>query len=318
VIGRKILHTIAVLLLVSLGVTFLINLTPGDPAYSILGDQASPTQVAEVHQALHLDDPFYARYGRWLSGVGRGDFGTSYLTRRPVLDSILQAIPVTAELIVLAFIMAMLISVPIGIYTAYRANGRFDRFWSLVSSFFISMPPFVSALLLVYLVALKLRSLPINFPVTGWVDLTDSVSENLRHAFLPALTLALALIPLYSRMLRADMLATLQEDYILAARAKGVPTRRILFSHALRPSSFSLMTLAGLSLGQLISGAAIVEVVFALPGLGQLIVNSILDKDVPMVQGTVMFIAIVYVLINVLVDVSYSALDPRVRLEARQ
>ena len=310
-VTRRLLHTIVVLLLVSFGITFLINLTPGDPAYSILGDQATDEQVAQVHKSLHLDDPFYMRYWDWVQGLLHGDFGTSFLTKQGVFHLILQAVPVTAELVLMAFLIGLVISIPVGVYCAYRVDGRFDRAWSIISSAMISSPPFVSALVLVYLFALQLRI----FPVTGWVPITSGLVSNLGHVLLPALTLAIVLIPLYSRLLRADMVATLQEDYILAARAKGVPTRQILVVHALRQSSFSLLTLAGLSLGQLISGAAIVEVMFSLPGLGQLLVNSISSKDVPVVQGTVMFVAIVYVFLNMAVDLAYSYLDPRVRLQ---
>jgi peptide/nickel transport system permease protein len=314
-IVRKALHTVIVLLLVAVGITFLIDLTPGDPAYAILGDQATPEQVAQVHHALHLDDSFYVRSSDWIWGLLHGDFGTSFLTNQSVLSRITQAAPVTAELIVAAFLMAIVVSVPAGVYSAYRAGGYFDRIWSMVTSALISLPAFVSALILVYVFALSLRNFPVHFPVTGWTDIKDGLGSNLWHVFLPALTLALVLIPAYSRLLRADMAATLQEDYILAARAKGLPTRQILIVHALRQSLFSLVTLAGLSIGQLISGAAIVEVIFALPGLGQLIVSSILAKDVVVVQGTVMFIALVYVLLNTAVDMTYSYIDPRVRLQ---
>jgi peptide/nickel transport system permease protein len=317
-IVRKLLHTIFVLLLVSFGITFLINLTPGDPAYSILGDQATPEQVAQVHKTLGLDHPFYQRYWDWLKGLVQGNFGTSYVTQQKVLHSIAQAFPVTAELIVVGFLMAMIISVPVAVYCAYRADGRFDRAWAVVSSALISFPPFVSALFLAYVFALVLRKYPIHFPVTGWTYLSGGLGSNLYHVFLPALTLSLVLIPLYSRLLRADMVATLQEDYIRAARAKGVPTHRILFIHALKQSSFSLITIAGLSLGQLISAAAVVEVIFALPGLGQSIVNAIGQKDVPVIQGIVMFIALVYVFLNLAVDLAYSYLDPRVRLRRAQ
>jgi peptide/nickel transport system permease protein len=173
----------------------------------------------------------------------------------------------------------------------------------------------VTAIFLVFVFAIRLKDFPVHFPATGWAPLHGGLGSNLWHAFLPALTLSLALIPQYSRLLRADMLATLQEDYVLAARARGIPPRRILLVHTLRQSSFSLVTLASLSLGHLISGAAIVEVLFALPGLGLLTVHSVFDKDIPTVQGLVMFIALVYVAMNTLVDVAYSYLDPRTRLQ---
>jgi len=310
---RKLGHVLVVLFLVSLVVGFLLDLTPGDPAYAILGDQVTPAQVALVHKQLHLDDPFLTRYGRWLGNVLHGDFGSSYQTGEKVTDQIRERAPVSIELIVLAMLIALSISIPAGVYSAYRADGRFDRVWSLFSSVLIGIPPFVSALVFVSVFGLALRNFPIHFPVTGWTPLTQDPVDNLWHAFLPSLTLGLAMMPAFSRVLRADMISTLQEDYVLAARAKGVPPRRILLRHALRPSSFSLLTLAGISLGQLIGATVIVETVFALPGIGALIISDILMKDVVTVQGVVMFVAIVYVLLNTSLDLVYRALDPRIR-----
>lgn len=308
-VAGKLLHLALVLVIVSFALTFLIDLTPGDPAFAILGPEATDEQVATVHETLGLDDSLVTRYGRWLGDLATFDFGTSYITRQPVLETVGERLPVTAELIGLTLVIALAISVPVGVYTAYRADGRFDRAWMVANSAIVSVPPFVTALVLVFLLALQARV----FPATGWVALGDDPAENLRHIFLPALTLALVEIPSFSRLLRADMITTLQEDYILAARARGVPTTRILVRHALRPSSFSLVTLAGLSLGRLIGGAVVVEVLFALPGLGQFIVNSIQNKDIPAVQGVVMFVAVLYVVVNLLLDVSYGYLDPRAR-----
>jgi peptide/nickel transport system permease protein len=309
----KLGHVVSVLFIVSFALAFLLNLTPGDPAFSILGDTATKAQVALIHHQLQLDKPFYVRYWTWVWHLLHGNFGTTYETKQPVLGIIFNRMPITAELIILALIMAFVIAIPIGIYTAYRADGRFDRIWQVVESTLISIPPFVSALLLIFIFALRLRNSFFHFPVTGWVYLNVNLASNLRFAFLPALTLALGEIPAYTRLLRADMIATLQEDYILAARAKGLPTWRILTRHALRPSSVSLVTLGALSMGRLIGGCVIVETIFALPGLGQLITLDIVGKDPVALQGTVMFIAILYVLINTLVDLAYGYLDPRVR-----
>jgi peptide/nickel transport system permease protein len=267
---------------------------------------------------LHLDDPFYERYLDWLGGMLRGDFGESFFSHQKVLDVVAQAAPVTGELTALALLMALAVAVPTGMITAYRRGGLLDRLWTLASSGLVSSPPFVTALVLVYATALRAKNLPIHFPASGWADLSADPLGNLRHAFVPSLTLALALVPLYTNLLRADMAATLREDYITAARAKGLPTHRILLFHALRPSSFSLVTLAGISVGQLMSGAAIVEVLFGLPGLGQQLVNAINSKDAPLVQGLVMVIAIVYVLLNMAVDLAYRFLDPRIAAEGRR
>jgi peptide/nickel transport system permease protein len=313
-IARRLVHIVLVLFLVSFALTFLIDLTPGDPAYSILGEQATQEQVDQVHKDLHLDDSAPSRYWRWVQDVLQGDFGSSYVTKRPVMEAITEALPATLELVVLTILVSLAVAIPIGVYTAYKPDGRLDRAMTLLSSLFISLPSFVVALVLVYVFALLLQNFPIHFPPTGWAKLSESPGENLWYITLPVLALSLQQIPQFSRLLRADMIATLQEDYILAARAKGVSTRRILFRHALRPSSFSLVTLAGLNLSHLISGAVIIETLFALPGIGALTVNSVFSKDIAVVQGVVMLVAIVYVVVNNLIDVTYGYLDPRVRV----
>lgn len=311
-LGGRLVHVLLVLAIVSLALTYLIDLTPGDPAYALLGDQATPQQIREVHRELHLDDPFYARYGRWLGDVAHGDLGVSYYSRENVRSAIGQALPITAEIILVSLLLSLLISIPLGVYTAYRAGGVLDRAWLVVSSALLSIPIFVQALLLVFVFALKVRL----FPATGWVELGDGLGEHLRYIALPVLALALIEIPAFSRLLRADMLSTLQEDFILNARAKGQSPRRILFGHALRPSSMSTVTLAGLSIARMMGGALLIEVLFALPGVGQLLYNAVNFKDIPMVQGIVMFIAVIYLLANTLVDLAYQFLDPRIRAAA--
>lgn len=301
----------AVLLVVAFASTFLIDLTPGDPAYAVLGDQATSAQVQELHRQLHLDDPLYARFARSLAHLVQGDLGQSYVTKQSVNSILADHLPTTAELVLLSLLAALVVSIPIGIYTAYRSDRLLDRVWTVLSSILISSPAFVTALVLVYLFSIQANGTAIGFPATGWVPLSDDVLSNLSHVTLPVVTLALYLIPQFSRLLRADMIATLKEDYILAARARGLPVRRILVGHALRPSSFSVVTLAGLSLGGLLGGAVIVEVLFSLPGIGSALYNAILTKDLPVVQGLVMFIGFVYVVGNALVDLLYYYLDPR-------
>ena len=287
----------------------LINLIPGNPAYAILGSQATPHQVGLIDHQLGLNQPFVIRYLKWVGDIAQGHFGTSLVTHQPVFEIIKTRLPVTLELAILAELLALALAVPLGVYAAQRAGSLFDRSSTAAASVLISSPGFLTALLLAYLLAVQFRI----FPVTGWVPLTQSLGGNLSHVFLPALTLALSELPVFMRLLRSDMIATLQEDFILAARAKGMPTHTILFRHALRPSMFSLLTLSGLSLGRLLGGTVIVESIFSLPGLGQLIITSIFNKDYVTVQGVAMFIALSYVVINMVVDVAYGFLDPRVR-----
>lgn len=312
-LARRVIHATVVLLLVSLALAFLLDFTPGDPAYALLGERATPEQVAQVHKDLRLDEPVLNRYVSWVGNVVQGDFGTSYRVKADVTDLIRERLPVTAELVLLALVMALVVSVPVAVYTSYKEGAVVDRLWNTASHTIISIPSFVTALALVYVFAIQLKDFPIHFPVTGWEPLSDGIGSNLHHAFLPALTLSLLLIPQFSKLLRDDMVTTLREDFILSAKAKGLPTRRILFRYALRPSSFSLVTLAAQSIGGLIGGTVVVEVLFGLPGMGQLFVNSINAKDVTAVQGIVAFIAIVYVTLNTGVDVVYGFLDPRVR-----
>lgn len=308
-IGRRLLHVIPVLLLVTFGTMLLIELTPGDPAIAYLGENATPEQIIAVREQMGIDRPIPVRYVDWLGDVMRGDFGTSLRSQQPILDAVRERLPVTLELAVLALLMAFVVAVPVALLSAYRAGGTFDKLANVASSSVVSSPSFLTALLLVYLLALRFRI----FPATGWVRLTDSPIDNLKSAFLPALTLGLTEMAVLMRVLRSDVIATLQEDFILSAKAKGLPTWYVLLRHSLRPSSFSLVTLAGLSLGRLIGGAVIVETLFALPGIGQLLVNAIFNKDVTTVQGVVMFVALGYVALNVLTDVIYTVLDPRTR-----
>jgi peptide/nickel transport system permease protein len=308
-IGGKILHLIPVLLLVSLAVMILINLIPGNPAYAILGTQATPSQVRIVDAQLGLNKPLVIRYIDWIGGILHGNFGTSLFTQQPVFQTIISRLPVTLELALLGEIIALVIAIPLGVLTAYKAGSLIDRSSRTVAALLVSAPGFLTGLLLAYIFGVKIAILP----VTGWVPLNQGVGENLRFVLLPAITLALAQIPIFMQLLRADMIATLQEDFVLAARAKGLPTRAILLRHALRPSMFSLLTLSGVSLGTLLGGTVIVESIFSLPGIGSLLIESIFNKDFITVQGIAMFIALAYVFINIVVDIGYGVLDPRIR-----
>jgi peptide/nickel transport system permease protein len=312
-VARRLAHAILVILIVTFAITFLLDLSPGDPAYAILGESATPEMVKSIHEQLNLDEPIYTRYVDWVGQVAQGDFGTSQQTQEKVSDLIIKRFPVTFEVILLGLLMALAVSIPIGVYSAYRADGRFDHFWGGITSAVVSTPPFVSALLVVYVFALLLRDFPIHFPALGWVPISEGLLDNLWYAFLPSLTLALVVVPFFSRVLRADMIATLQSDFILTARAKGLPNRRILLRHALRPSLFSLVTLAALSIGSLIGAAIVVESLFNLPGLGSLLIQSVLNKDLVVVQGLVMFLALLYIVVNSLTDLAYGFLDPRTR-----
>ncbi|MBR0738108.1 ABC transporter permease [Bradyrhizobium liaoningense] len=306
---RRLLAILPVLLAVSL-LTFLIaSLLPGDLALFILGDQATPENVAALRRDMGLDQPLWWRYLSWLGHVLQGDLGRSFRTGQTVLQAVAERIPVSLQLMVMAEFIGLLIGVPVAIACAARAGGAFDRFMTGSAFAMLSMPSFLTAILLIYLFAVELRWLP----ATGYVPFTEAPLGNLRFFVLPALTLALAEWPGIMRVLRSDMIATLQEDYIALAKAKGLTPARILFVHALKPSSLTLVTVTGINIGRLLGGTLIVESIFALPGIGRLLVGAIYTRDLVILQGVVLLVACGFVIVNFIVDMLYAVLDPRIR-----
>jgi peptide/nickel transport system permease protein len=303
--------TLLVILLAATALTFIItNVLPGDAAVAILGDNATPADIASLRTELGLDRNIVVRYVDWLSHALRGDLGKSYRTRENISTMIGDRLPVTLELILLTQLIALAFAVPAGILAAYRSRTKIDSALATVSIGLLSTPAFVKGILLIYLMSVLLGW----FPASGFKSLSDGLGANLHSLALPAMTLALAEFPVYMRLLRADMISTLQQDYILVARAKGLSVREILLGHALRPSSLSLVTVVGINLGRLVGGAVIIETLFALPGIGQMLVNAVYQHDQFVIQGVVLVIATGFVLINLLVDLMYALIDPRVRI----
>jgi len=308
-VAQRLLYLVPVLLAVSL-LTFLIaSLLPGDLAYVILGDQATPEKVAALRHDMGLDQPIWWRYLSWLGNVLQGDFGRSFRTGQTVLEAVTDRLPVSFELMVMAELIGLAIGVPLAIACAVRSGSAFDRFMTGGAFGMLSVPTFLSAILLIYLFAVELRWLP----ATGYVPFGEDPLGNLRFLLLPALTLALAEWPGIMRVLRSDMIATLQEDYIAMARAKGLKASRILFVHALKPSSLTLVTITGINIGRLIGGTVIVETIFALPGIGRLLIGAIYTRDLIILQGVVLLVAAGFVVMNFIVDLLYAVLDPRIR-----
>ncbi|GAA2431295.1 ABC transporter permease [Actinomadura vinacea] len=307
-VGRSLL----VVLLVSFAVVALMSLAPGSVAAVILGEDATPQAIAALNAQLGLDQPFWAQYLDWLGNAARGDLGTSPITNQPVTEAIAERLPVTLQLAVMALLIALVVAVLLAVASAVRPASPLDRSINVVSSLLLSVPAFIAGPVLIYLFALQLGW----FPVIGWSDVGEGLGGNLRGALLPAISIALIEIAAFQRVLREDLIGTLREDFVGAARAKGMGPAYVMFRHALRPSSMSLITLAGINLGRLMGGTVIVESLFLLPGLGQLLTTSIVSRDLIMVQGVVVFIAVLYVLINTVVDLSYRLIDPRVRKAA--
>jgi peptide/nickel transport system permease protein len=309
---KRLLQLIPVLLIVSFLTFLLLNLLPGGTtqiAVTVAGPDAEPEDLEQVKQDLGLDEPILQRYANWLGDALQGDLGRSYINDFEISSTIRERAPVSLQLMVYAQIIALAIAVPLGVLSAYRANSRLDRVLSTSAFGLLSVPNFIMGVLLVYLLALSLGW----FPATGSVPFKDDPAEHFKSMFLPSLTLAVGLIAIYMRLLRTDMIATLQEDYIGMAKAKGMSTRHILLRHAFRPSSFSLLTVAGITVGNLIGGALIVEQLFGIHGLGELIVFSIFQRDFLVVQGAVVVICVAFVLANFVIDLLYGFLDPRIR-----
>lgn len=274
------------------------------------GVGASSAQAAQVKHDLGLDDNVVVGYGKWLGRAVRGDFGSSFATRQPVSKLIKAKLPISLRLMIYAQLLALLLALPLGTLAAYKAGSKLDGFITTGSFALLAVPSFILGVIAVYVFSLKLHWFPaINQDVSFFEDPV----EHVRQFFLPTVTLALGLMPVYVRLLRSDMVATLQEDYVSVARAKGLPTWHILTRHALRPSSFSLMTVFGITVGQLIGGTILVEQIFDIDGLGSAIIQAIYQRDYFVVQGAVALICSAYVLVNVAVDLLYAVLDPRLR-----
>jgi len=300
----------AVLLIVSFGVFLMVALIPGDPATAILGEGKPPEQYEALRQELGLNDPILQRYFDWLGGALHGDLGTSILPpHTPVGERLLGALPVSLELASLALIIAIAVSIPLALWAAARQGGLVDRVIGASMFGLLSIPSFLAGLLLIMLL--------VNgqgwFPRSQWVRLSDSVAGNLHHAILPAIVIALSEIALFTRILRNDLVVTLQEDFVLSARAQGLATWRLLVGDALPPSSFSLVPLLGLSSGRLLGRPVIVEYLDALPDMGSVVVTGAQTGNFPIVQGAELLAAVIYVLVNSVVDLSYGILDPRTR-----
>lgn len=298
---------LATLLAVSIVSFLLIALLPGDLALVILSDAATPERVTALRQELGLDEPIWVRYLTWLGNLLQGNFGNSIHSGEPTLEVILSRLPVTIELILLTQLLALVIAIPLAIWSAYRRGTAFDHATLMFCLVKLSLPSFVLALGLIYVFALQLGWLP----ATGFVSLEEGLRDNIESMILPVTALALTEAPIYLRLLRSEMVSTLQQNYISLARGMGLPTWRILIQNALRPSSLNLITVVGVNMGRLMGGAIIIETMFALPGIGQLLVESVYQQEYLMTQGIVLFVGVMFIVINLLTDLVYAVVDPR-------
>jgi peptide/nickel transport system permease protein len=306
---QRLAATVPVLLLVTAGVFALLHLTPGDPIDAMMAESADATAKASLRAELGLDRPLPVQYLAWMGRLLRGDLGRSIRNGEPVLENVGRRLRPSLQLALLAMAISLLVAFPVGIASAVRRNSSVDRVGTTFALFGICMPNFLLALLLIFLFGVTLRWLPIS----GYVDPAEELVDGLRSLTLPAMTLGLALAAVVTRTLRSSMLEALTEDYVRTARAKGLSEWHVVRGHVLRNALIPVVTVLGLQLGTLIGGAVITEYVFALPGVGRLVVDAVFARDYPLVQGVVLLIAVGFIVSNLVVDLLYGLIDPRIR-----
>ncbi len=307
---RRLLGAIPLLILISIMVFSLVLLLPGDPAIAIAGDAASIETIESIRERLGENDPILERYADWAGNAVRGDFGTSLFTEQEVTDAIWQRAPVTASLAFVAISIALIISIPAGLIAGLNPGTKFDRIATIAASMGVAIPSFWMGLLLAVVFAVNNDWLP----AIGYVPLTEDPFEWLKHLILPAFSLGLASSATLTRQLRSSVITVMQQDYVRTARAKGLRTRKIVFKHVLKNASVPAVTALGLQIPLLLSGTIIIEGLFGLNGIGQYAVSAVLLRDLPVVQGVVMVSAVIVVVSNLLVDISYGYLNPKTRL----
>ena len=306
---RRVLATIPVIGMVAFFVFSLLYLTPGDPAAVIAGDIATNEDIERIRQKLGLDQPFLTRFGTWAWGVLQGDLGISIFTNLPVTQLIGQRVEPTLSLAICTLIVSVLVAVPLGVVGAWKAGKLVDRLVMLFSVLGFSIPVFVLAYLLIYVFAIQLDWLPVQ----GYVPIREGFWPWLRQLILPSIALGTIYIALIARITRATMLDVLAQDYVRTAHAKGLAPSAVLMQHALKNAAVPIVTIIGIGIALLISGVVVTESVFAIPGIGRLTVDAILRRDYPVIQGVILLFSVIYVVVNLLVDLSYRLFDPRIQ-----
>jgi peptide/nickel transport system permease protein len=307
---KRLLMAIPIMLGVTVLTFWVLSLIPGNAAQQLLGPEATPADIALLEEQLGLNQSGVSRYLDWLGGAVTGDLGNSIVSRQPVSDILADRLPVTGELVLLAFVVSLALAIPVALLAAHRPNGVFDRISMGISTLGLSVANYVLALILVLVFAVLLGVLP----AIGYVPLSEGLWANLKPMILPSAAIGLPLFCFYTRFLRGDLVDQMQqEEYITTARAKGIGSWQVLLRHAFRNSSFGLITVVGLNLGALIGGTVIIEQIFALPGLGQMLLQAINTRDFVVVQAAVVIFALVAVVANLVVDLLYAVLDPRIR-----
>lgn len=309
-IARRLASTVFVMAIVAVIIFLLLRLAPGDPVAILVGDNASPEQITAIRQHLGLDDPLIVQFWRWASRVLVGDLGISIFSNEPVSKLVLQRLEPTLSLAATTILLAVVIAVSFGVLAAWKVGTWIDRTVMAISVASFSVPVFVVGYILIYVFAIQLRWLPVQ----GYEPISEGFVPWLRHLILPSIALGLAYVALIARITRAAMLEVLAEDYVRTAHAKGVATGPVLMKHALKNAGVPIVTVIGIGVALLIGGVVITETVFNIPGIGRLVVDAIQYRDYPIIQGVMLLFSGTYVIINLLVDLTYPLLDPRIRM----
>ena len=307
---KRILETIPVMFVVALFVFLMLRLSPGDPASVIAGDYATAEDVARIRERLGLNEAIHVQFIAWIGSLIQGDLGTSIFNKLPVTTLISQRIEPTIMLALTTITFTIFVAVPLGTIAAWKSGSLIDRFVMMFSVGGFSVPVFVLGYMLVYLFAIDLRWLPVQ----GYKNMWDhGIWQFLRHMILPTVTLSVIFIALIARMTRASVMEVLQEDYVRTARAKGQSEFKVLVKHALRNAAVPIVTVIGIGIALLIGGVVVTESVYNIPGLGRLVLDAVLARDYPIIQGLILFFSFIYIMINLLIDLSYTFFDPRIR-----
>lgn len=306
---KRLLAIIPVLLTVSAVVFMIIHFIPGDPAAAMLGSQANEEQLAQMREKMGLNKPLFIQFTLWLSNLLQGDLGSSLVSDQTVLSLIANRLPVTLNLIIYSMIISILIAIPLGVISAVKHNTGLDYASMIIALIGISIPNFWAALLLIMVFALNLGM----FPATGYISVSESLILNIKHLTLPAFSLGFIQAGIITRMTRSSMLDVLRQDYIRTVKAKGASTFTLVFRHALKNAMIPIITIIGINFGLLLGGTVVVESIFSINGIGQLMIQSVLNRDYPVIQGIILVIAAIYVFITLFVDILYTYFDPKIK-----
>ena len=305
---KRLLATVPVLLVVALVIFAVLRLTPGDPAVLVAGDAATTEQLEDIRRNMGLDQPIHVQFTQWLGNMLRGDFGTSLISGRPVSELISDRMGATMSLTLMTLAYTLVVSLPLGVLSAWYRGKSLDRFVMAASVIGFSVPVFIVAYLLILLFSIELRWLPVQ----GYRPLSAGLWEHVRHLLLPAMALGTVYIALITRIVRTSVIDTLNEDYIRTARAKGVSEWKVLTHHALSNAAVPILTIIGISITMLIGGVVVTESVFNIPGLGRLVLDAVLSRDFTVIQSLIVLFSLIYILVNLLIDISYMVVDPRI------